>query len=93
MKKNSQGTSIDEIMEKHGFGAGSSGGGCEWYTKPITYKGKKAFVAITDDGGLSLPESLEEPIYVGIYDIDSGDELEEAKKFSSLKFYLDTLID
>ncbi len=83
--------SIEKIMAKYGFAASLSGGGCEWYTKEITYEGRNAFVAITDDGGLDLPQSLEEPVYVGIYDADSGDEIVEAKLSKSLKDYLDTL--
>lgn len=65
---------IDMVMEKYGFAPSLSGGGCEWYTKEINYKGRKALVAVTDNGGLGLPESLEEAVYVGIYDLDSGDE-------------------
>jgi hypothetical protein len=81
---------LNTIMKNHGFGASSSGGGCMWYTKQIAYQGKDAIVAITDDGGLGLPESLEEPVYVGIYDLDSGDELVEAELVNSLKSYLDS---
>jgi hypothetical protein len=79
---------LDQEMEKHGFGASSSGGGCEWYTKRVQHKGKNAFIAVTDDGGLALPESMDEPVYVGIYDMDSGDLLEEVQKFVSLRSYL-----
>ena len=82
---------LNEILEKHGFSAGSSGGGCEWYTKETKYQGKDAYIAITDDGGLDLPASLEAPVYVGIYDMDDGDPLEEAKLYESLSSYLDTL--
>lgn len=81
--------SINDIMEKHGFGAASSGGGCEWYTKTITYKGKDAFIAITDMGGLDLPESLDEEVMVGIYDMDSQDLIEEVKIYN-LRTYLDS---
>ena len=82
---------INSIMESLGFSASSSGGNCEWYTKPIKYNGKDAFIAITDDGGLDLPESLDEPVYVGIYDIDSGDVIGEVKLVESLKKYLENL--
>jgi hypothetical protein len=83
--------SIDEIMGKHGFAAGSSGGGCEWYTKTIEHQGKGVFIAITDDGGLGLPESLDDPVIVGIYDLDSGDLIEEAKSYESLKSYIEEM--
>ena len=79
---------LNQEMEKHGFGASSSGGGCQWYTKEIKYKGKDAFVAITDDGGLELPESLDVPVMVGIYDLDSGALVEEVQRFGSLRSYL-----
>jgi hypothetical protein len=43
---------IKSIMKEKGFEAVSSGGGCQWYTKEFTYKGKTAFLAITDNGAL-----------------------------------------
>ena len=78
---------VNQEMEKHGFGASSSGGGCEWFTKKIRHKAKNAFIAITDEGGLALPESLDEPVMVDVYDLDSGDLLEEVQRFESLKSY------
>ena len=72
------------------FSASSSGGGCEWYTKPIQYKGKDAFIAITDDSGLDLPVAIEDSVYVGIYDPESGDLVEEAKLVGSLQEYLES---
>jgi hypothetical protein len=82
---------VNDILEKHGFWASESGGGCMWYTKSIKYKGKGAFVAITDNGGGGIPESFNEPVMVGIYDLDSGEELEECKDFYSLRSYLESL--
>ncbi|MGA2224735.1 MAG: hypothetical protein ABSH41_09870 [Syntrophobacteraceae bacterium] len=82
---------VEELMEQHGFGISGSGGGCEWYTKEINYKGQNAFVAITVEDGCGVPETLEEPILVGIYSMDSGDILEDAKRKKSLKAYLDNL--
>jgi hypothetical protein len=84
---------LNQELEKHGFGASSSGGGCEWYTKKMQHKGKNAFIAVTDIGGLALPESMDEPVYVGIYDLDSGDLFEEVQKFESLRSYLGSLAD
>ena len=80
--------SIDKIMNNHGFTACQSGGGVEWYTKTIEHQGKGVVIAVSDDGGLGLPESLDDPIMVGIYDLDSGDLIEEAKKYKSLKSYI-----
>ena len=82
---------VEKIMEKYGFSASLSGGGCEWYTKQFIYNGRNAFYAVTDDGGLGLPETLDEAVYVGIYDVDSGDEIVEAKIFVTLQSFLDSI--
>ena len=82
---------VNHELIRHGFGASSSGGGCMWYTKEIQYKEKDAFVAITDVGGLALPDSLDEPVLVGIYDLDSGDLFDEVQTFESLRSYLASL--
>lgn len=79
------------VMEIRGFSTAPSGGGCEWYTKEVEYKGGMAFVAITDDGGIGLPESLEEPVYVGVYDAATGDTIEDPRLFDSLRSYLDSM--
>ena len=34
------------------------------------FKEKEAFIALTDNGGCDLPESIEEPVMVGIYFMD-----------------------
>jgi hypothetical protein len=82
--------SIEEIMEKEGFAASGSGGGCEWYTRPTTHKGKEAFIAITDNGGLDLPKTVEDSIMVGLYDVETGALFEDVKEYDSLKAYLDS---
>ena len=82
---------IDKIMEEHGFKALSSCGGFEWYTKRIQYMGREAFITITADDELHMPESLDEPVVVSINDLDSGDELERPQRFDSIKSYLETL--
>ena len=84
---------VNQEMEKHGFGASSSGGGCQWFTKEIQHKGNNAFIAVTDEGGLALPESLDEPVLVGVYDLDSGDLLEEIQRFETLRSYLGSFAD
>jgi hypothetical protein len=83
--------SVKETMEESGFNVSSSGGGCLWYTKLVEYEGNQAFIAITDEGGLELPESLDDPVLVGIYDMDSGDELEPCQEYGTLQSYLESL--
>ena len=48
-------------------------------------KGKAAYVIVVNDGGLDLPESLEERIYMGIYESDTGDPIVEAEPYDTLK--------
>ena len=84
---------LDQEMDKLGFRASDSGGGCQWYTKKVQHKGKSAFIAVTDMSGLDLPQSKDEPVYVGIYDLDSADSVEEVQKFESLRSYLASLAD
>ncbi len=78
-------------MQKHGFSASSSGGGCEWYTKPTLHQGTDAFIAITDGAGPGLPDSLDDAVLVGIYDAETEDLIEKAKIFESLRSYLELL--
>ncbi len=82
---------VDKIMNDYGFSVSSSCSGLEWYKKTIQYKGKDAFITITDPTFTGLPKSLDEPILVEMYDMDSGNELEKSQNFESLKSYLDTL--
>jgi hypothetical protein len=82
---------LDQIMEAYGFKISSSCSGFEWYVKSVEYKGNDAFVTITADDELHLPESVDEPVIVSITDNNSGNELEAPQPFESLKSYLDTL--
>ena len=82
---------VDKIMNDYGFSVSSSCSGFEWYKKTIQYKGKDAFITITDHTVTGLPKSLDEPILVEMYDMDSGNEFEKSQNFESLKSYLDTL--
>ena len=82
---------LDQIMEAYGFKISSSCSGFEWYVKRVEYKGNDAFVTITADDELHLPESVDEPVIVSITDNNSGNELEAPQPFESLKSYLDTL--
>jgi hypothetical protein len=83
--------SIDEVMTEHGFNFSASCGGKGSYTKWIKYKGKRAYIAVTDAGGEGFPTILEEPVRVAIHDLKSGDEVEPALEVSSLSSYLESL--
>ncbi|MBL7180123.1 MAG: hypothetical protein ABIK98_00915 [Pseudomonadota bacterium] len=82
---------IDKIMQAYDFSVSSSCSGFEWYKKTIKHKGKDAFITITDKESSSLPRSMDDPILVEVYDLDSGSELEKGQSFESLKAYLETL--
>ena len=83
--------SVEEIMEKHGFRLSASCAGTAWYTKFIKYDGRPAYVTVMDKNGEGLPQSLDEPVQVGIYDLRSGDELDSSQNISSLNSYLESL--
>jgi len=82
---------LDQILETYGFETSTSCSGFEWYVKGIVYEGNDAFITITADDELHLPESVDEPVVVSITDRDSGNELQSPQRFESLKSYLDTL--
>jgi len=82
---------LDKTMEKYGFEISSSCSGFEWYLKKIEHNGAQAFITITSDDELHLPESLDEPVWVNVSDLNSGNDLEAPRRFESLKSYLDTL--
>ena len=82
---------INKVMKDYGFSVSSSCSGFEWYKKEIRHKGTDAFITITNSESLGLPESLEDPIVVEIYDLDSGNEIEKSQSFESLQSYLNTL--
>ena len=82
---------VEKIMEDHGFSVSSSCSGFEWYKKNIQHLGKDAFITVTDTQSSSLPASLDAPVVVELYDLESGEEIEKSRSFDSLKSYLDTL--
>jgi hypothetical protein len=82
---------IDEVMSTHGFNFSASCGGKGSYTKWIKYKGKRAYISISEAGGEGFPTTLEEPVRVTVYDLKSGDELEPFQEFNSLASYLASL--
>jgi len=84
--------SIDEVMSGHGFNFSASCGGKGSYTKWIKYKGKRAYIAVTDAGGEGFPTTLEEPIRVAIHDLRSGEEVEPGREVGSLSSFLKSLL-
>ena len=82
---------VEDVMKEHGFRISASCAGTAWYTKFLEHKGKRAYITVTDQGGEELPQTLEEPVQVTIYELRSGDELEEAQRISSLNSYLKSL--
>ena len=83
--------SVEEVMEQHGFRLSASCAGQAWYTKFLNYQGTRAYVTVMDKDGEGLPQSLDEPVLVGIYELRSGDELESRQNFGSLNSYLESL--
>ena len=83
--------SIEEVMTGYGFNLAASCAGIASYTRWIKYKGKRAYVSVTDINEKGLPMTLGEPVKVNIYDLRSGDELEDPERFETLQSYLDTL--
>lgn len=83
--------SLEEVMKDHGFNFSASCAGKGSYTKWIKHRGKRAYVSVTDANGEGFPASLDEPVRAAIYDLRSGDELEAAQDFGSLRAYLASL--
>jgi len=82
---------FEEVMKSHGFNFSASCAGKGSYTKWIKYRGKRAYIAVTDASGDSFPATLDEPVRVAIHDLRSGDELEAAQDINSLRSYLESL--
>lgn len=83
--------SIEELMTGQGFNFSASCAGKGSYTKWIKYRGKRAYIAVTDASGDRFPTTLKEPVRVTIHDLRSGDEIEPAREISSLRSYLESL--
>jgi hypothetical protein len=83
--------SVEEVMKDYGFRVSASCAGQAWYTKFIDYNGRRAYITVMDKKGEGLPQLLDEPVSVVIYDLRSGDELEKHPHFDSLKSYLESL--
>ena len=82
---------FEEVMKSHGFNFSASCAGKGSYTTWIKYRGKRAYIAVTDASGDSFPTALDEPVRVTIHDLRSGDELEAAQDITSLSSYLASL--
>ena len=82
---------FEEVMQSHGFNFSASCAGKGSYTKWIKYRGKRAYIAVTDASGDSFPTTLDEPVRVAVHDLRSGDELEAAQDVNSLRSYLESL--
>jgi hypothetical protein len=81
---------VEEVLKGHGFNFAASCAGKATYTKWIKYKGKRAYVTISDVSGEGFPNTLEEPVRVAVHDLRSGNEL-EARDVASLAAYLASL--
>lgn len=81
---------VEDIMEKHGFRLSASCAGKASFTKFIKYRGKRAYITLTDVTGEGFPTTLDDPVRVTIYDFRSGDELEDTRDIDSLRTYLDS---
>jgi intein/homing endonuclease len=82
---------VEEVMKTHGFNLSASCAGKASYTKWIKYKGRRAYIIVTDTNGDNFPNTLDEPVKVTIQDLKSGDELETPQVISSLGSYLASL--
>ena len=83
--------SVEEVMKRHGFNVSAACAGIASYTKWVKYEGRRAYIRVTDVSGDGLPMTLDEPVQVEIYDLRSGEELEDSKDISSLSSYLESL--
>ena len=85
--------SVEDIMKEHGFRISASCAGQAWYTKFVEHEGRRAYITVMDETGDGLPQKLNEPVQVGLYDLRSGEELVNCRIISSLTDYLDSLED
>ncbi len=82
---------VEEVMKRHGFNLSAGCAGIASYTKWVKYEGKRAYISVTDVSGDGLPMTLHEPVRVEIYDLRSGEELEDSQDIRSLSSYLESL--
>ena len=82
---------VEVVMKRHGFNLSAGCAGIASYTKWVKYEGKRAYISVTDVSGDGLPMTLHEPVRVEIYDLRSGEELEDSQDIRSLSSYLESL--
>jgi hypothetical protein len=82
---------VEEVMKRHGFNLSAGCAGIASYTKWVKYEGRRAYISVTDVSGDGLPVTLHEPVRVEIYDLRSGEELEDSQDIRSLSSYLESL--
>ena len=83
--------SVEEIMKDHGFRISASCAGQAWYTKFIDYNGRRAYITVMAENGEGLPQLVDDPVVVVVYDLRSGEELETYSDVNSLRSYLESL--
>ena len=82
---------VEEIMKTHGFNVSAGCAGIAAYTKWVKHEGRRAYIRVTDVSGDGLPMTLDEPVQVEVYDLGSGEELEDSQHVGSLSSYLESL--
>jgi hypothetical protein len=78
---------IDKIVRQHGFSRSEHDG---YYVKEINYDGEPAFIYITGSKVRGVPETLDEPILVMMYD-SNFDEMRDPIEVESLSAYIRSL--
>jgi hypothetical protein len=73
-------------MELVGFHIAMTGGGCTAFCYEF---GNGRYLLITDRDGTSEPESLDVPIYVGLYSHDADSDFEEVHEMEKLAEFLE----
>lgn len=82
---------VEKVMKRHGFNLSAGCAGIASYMKWVKYEGRRAYISVTDVSGDGLPMTLHEPVRVEIYDLRSGEELEDSQDIRSLSSYLESL--
>ena len=61
-------TRLERIMLEHGFMVMQTGGGCTAYEKVVQ-------VLVTTVNGCVVPTTIDDPVIVGMYDIETGNTI------------------
>jgi hypothetical protein len=78
---------LDKIMRQYGFSSSVHDG---YYVKEINYDGEPAFIYITGSKVYGVPETLDEPILVMMYNSDF-DEIRGPIEVVSLRTYIGSI--